>query len=265
MLGVVNTVIHCRCVYPYILAASFFASFVSATIINFERCISIFCPMRYHFLVTNKRLISICAIQYMLAIVFALMKFNIPMPESGFYCESLVDISLSITDRIILDVILLCNIFAYILMIWHFKTQRQQNAVVPLTTTRKALRKFTLVSIFLFLCYTPVLIASELQARLPDVKFVQTAKAISRLLAVINSNMNPVLYVWRFYEVRFQFLSLLCFWNKSKLDRLRQKRRTYFATFDMNTIDRNANFRNPSPIHSTSLGMSEVSSETAVC
>ena len=218
---------------------------MSATIINLERCISIFFPMRYHFLVTNKRLILICAIQYILAIVFALMKFNIPTPESGFYCESLVDTSLSITDRMILDVILLCNIVAYILMAWQFKKKRQQNAVVPLSTTTKALRKFTLVSIFYFLCYTPVLVTSELEARLPDVKFVQTAKAITRLLAVLNSNINPVLYVWRFYEVRFQFLSLLCFWNKSKLNRLRAERRTYFATFEISTIDGNGNFQNP--------------------
>ena len=150
-------------------------------------------------------------------------------------------------NRIIPDVILAGNIVAYFLMTWHFKAQRQREAVVPLSTTRKALSKLTLVSSFLVLCYTPALITSHVEAYLPDKEFVIKAKRISGFLALINSNLNPVLYVWRFYEVRFQFLSLFCFWNGEKLEKLREDRRHYFATFDISTIKGtvNANFKDP--------------------
>ena len=203
--------------------------------------------MRYHSLVTNRKLITACVIQFILAITFALMKFNIPAPESGFYCASLVDIRSSWMNRIIADVILAGNVVAYFLMTWHFKAQRKREAVVPMSTTMKALSKLTLVSSILVLCYTPALITSHVEAYLPDATVVKNAKKISQFLALINSNVNPVLYVWRFYEVRFQFLSLFCFWNKSKLDKLREQRRHYFATFEISTIKGtvNANFQDP--------------------
>ena len=218
-----------RCIYPYILTTSFYASFLSATLINLDRCISMFCPMRYHSLVTNEKLITACVIQFILAVTFALMKFNIPAPESGFYCASLVDIRSSWMNRIIPDVILAGNVVAYFLMTWQFKTHCQREVVVPMSTTRKTLSKLTLVSSFLVLCYTPALITSHAEAYLPDAEFVKKAKNISRFLALINSNLNPVLYVWRFYEIRFQFLTLFCFWNGKKTGQTTGRETTLFC------------------------------------
>ena len=232
---------HCRCVYPYILTTSFLASFMSATVINCERCISMYFPMRYHSLVTKRKLITVCVIQFLLAIGLAIMRFNVPVPASGFYCGTLVDISPSMMNRIIADAFLVGNVVAYILMIWHFKGRRRQSAVIPVSAANKALSRLTFVSSFLVLCYSPAFIMSEIQAYVPDAGFMKPAKAITALLALVNSNLNPVLFVWRFYEVRYQFLVLFCFCNKPKLAQLRENRRNYFATFDISTADGSVN------------------------
>ena len=220
---------------------------MSATVINFERCIAMYFPMRYHSLVTRKTLKAACAIQFILAYAFALTRYNIPARDSGFYCGVEVDISPSLMNRIVVHAYLVGNIVAYILMIWHLKGRRQQNAMIPVSTANKALSKLTFVSSFLILCYTPSFVTSEVGAYLPDAKLLKTVRDSCALLALMNSNLNPVLYVWRFYEVRYQIAKLFCFWNKSKLAQLREKRRHYFATFDISTVggNMNANFQDP--------------------
>ena len=53
----------------------------------------------------------------------------------------------------------------------------------------------------------------------------------SAALVFMNSLINPFLYVWRFKQCRSQVISLLCFWNKTKVNDIKTKMKRKTATF----------------------------------
>ncbi|XP_052695659.1 uncharacterized protein LOC128174062 [Crassostrea angulata] len=76
---------------------------------------------------------------------------------------------------------------------------------------------------------------------IPNVDY--TSKAMRLLMAVtagvmfLNSAINPVLYVWRFTESRYQLKKLLFFWNAEKLKKLESERNSFFASYNINSSD----------------------------
>ena len=203
---------------------------MTATIINFDRCISMFFHMKYKSIVTNTRLKVTCIAQFTLAVALSIIRFNIPMRSSGFYCGNNVSEN---GNRVIAHVLLIANIMPYIVMLWHLKMQRNaEGRAVEVETT---IGKITLISSFLVICYAPGIVMGDIRANFPSSAAVRLATSISDFLALTNSIMNPVLYAWRFYEVRYQFLRLVCFWNSRKVEILRQARQQRFATFEINT------------------------------
>ena len=192
-------------------------------------------PMKYKMVITNTRLKLVCVGQFVLAVVFSLMHFNVPMQSTGFYCGDDIDGAASLTGRIISRTLTLINIIPYILMLWHLKKRRQKVDVIGNVTQHITIGKITLVSSFLFICYAPVIILSDVHAHFPESTGVRIALVVFEFFALINSVLNPVLYAWRFYEVRYQFLRLICFWDSRKLDVLHQRRQQHFGTFEINT------------------------------
>ena len=150
----------------------------------------------------------------------------------------LIEISsffLLLAGRTISRTLMLVNIIPYLLMLWYLKKRRQIVDVVGNAATDNSIGKITLISSFLFICYAPVIILSDVQSNYPACTGVRIALIVFEFFALINSVLNPVLYAWRFYEVRYQFLRLICFWNSRKMDVLHQRRQQHFATFEINT------------------------------
>ena len=208
-----------------------------------------FCPLKYKTIVTNQKLKIVCVAQFILAVILTLIQFNIPVPPTGFYCGNVRRIS--ITGRLISWLLLLFNVIPYLFMLWYLKKQRQSVARVGEESNDKMMGKITLISSFLVVCYAPVIIMTDIQAIFPSSGGLRIVLFICEFLALINSVMNPVLYAWRFYEVRFQFLRLICGWNSSRMDVLRQRRQQHFATFEINTrqvVVQSGNERTPSHV-----------------
>jgi hypothetical protein len=58
------------------------------------------------------------------------------------------------------------------------------------------------------------------------------------IICMLNSALNPIVYIWRFREPRFQLQFLLCFFSSSFTDKIRQRRNQCFAEFQMQAFPR---------------------------
>ena len=159
-----NSCFRCN-IFIYVMNTSFYSSFLTATIINAERCIAMFCPLKYKTIVTKQKLKMVCVVQFILAVIFTFIQFNIPILDSGFYCGNIRRIS--ITGRLISLLLLLVNVIPYICMLWHFRKKHQSVARVGEESDDKTRGKITLISSFLLVCYSSVIIMTDIQALFP--------------------------------------------------------------------------------------------------
>ena len=58
------------------------------------------------------------------------------------------------------------------------------------------------------------------------------AAAVLTNIAVL---VDPAMYAWRYKNYRLQMMTLLCFWNNKRLQRLRQAESEYYSTYIINT------------------------------
>lgn len=98
------------------------------------------------------------------------------------------------------------------------------------------IRKLSVITGFFLVCYSPYIITEVLQGTLYNSTYSGTIHAVSLSLTLLNSAINPVLYVWRFNEARFQLKLFVCVWNKRKTDKIIRERNSFFATY--NSINR---------------------------
>lgn len=66
--------------------------------------------------------------------------------------------------------------------------------------------------------------------------FGKSIYLLTAFLLLLNSAINPVMYVWRFQEARYHFKKLLCFWNKTMVDMIDQKHNQKTASYEFKTI-----------------------------
>ena len=80
---------------------------------------------------------------------------------------------------------------------------------------------------------TPYLVTRLLGDDQVGEKLNRSLRQFSGISVLLNSALNPVLYVWRFREARYHFKRLAYFWSKAKLTRLAQKNNAYFASYEI--------------------------------
>ena len=229
----------------YIVSTSLYSSFFVATIINVNHCLAIFSPMRYTTLVTRRRLHAICVALTTLAPLLAYLSFNdFGMTSDEIYCGK-GQIERKPAVRLFGKVQFGFNAILYLGIIIELCKNRlnvfakgARGRIVE--EGKKTVRKFSLISGFLFVCYTPTFIVRELKIDLliPNESQRTMLIFLCEILLLLNSFVNPILYVMRFYEARFQFFRLVCFWNSRMMERKRLDRLQHFATFNIKTADR---------------------------
>lgn len=95
--------------------------------------------------------------------------------------------------------------------------------------------KLSMITGFFCICYSPYCLIQVI----PE---INTSAAFGFIHAValgvllLNSIINPILYVWRFREARFQLKMLMCFWDKIQREKIENQRNRFFATYTISII-----------------------------
>lgn len=174
------------------------ASFLNVTVIAIDRLLAIYLHLRYHELVTSKRL-SLALVSVWIASGIA----------AGIY------VSLPAYSDMVANVLLILGLFLtsvayfkiYKAVIYHrnqIQTQLQRHDDQEISKAREkksAINALVVYFVFLgcylpYLCCTLILIADNSRAS------SIIAYYVSFILILLNSSINPIIYCWRIREIR---------------------------------------------------------------
>lgn len=193
---------------PTILTVCYFfmlllacASFLSIIGVALDRLLAISLHLRYQELVTTNRIyISLVAI-WMISVVAAFV--FISLPKDNNLVQAIVDFS---------GLLLATVSYIHIYKIVRYHRNQIQSWQLQLQTSqgRERLRQSksaynTLFAYGVFLgCYLPVLLSVILSKtkgnrRIPSIVMVHN---FTEFLVLLNSSLNPLIYFWRFSEIR---------------------------------------------------------------
>ena len=174
------------------------ASFLNITVIAVDRLLSVLLHLRYQELVTSKRVIIVLVSLWLISVVASSI-YN-SLPEGNYIVPAIVGI-----------VGLLLSTAAYISIykvVRHHQNQIQiqlqmQNAqaVELLRQKRSAFNALSFYLVFLA-CYLPYNASAVLHTtNSSGLSFVMSREA-SLFLVLLNSSLNPLVYCWRYREIR---------------------------------------------------------------
>jgi hypothetical protein len=131
--------------------------------------------------------------------------------------------------KYILLLILVANVFMFLYLFFNISSLLRKNRHIAKDLHGTVMKLSVITGIFLF-CTTPYIVTQILQVHI-GCQYLETSYVISMCLWIGNSAVNPILYVWRFKEARYQLNMLFCLWNEEKLYEIKQERNKTFATY----------------------------------
>jgi hypothetical protein len=160
----------------------------------------------------------------------------------GLYCAEVYITSnkttVMIAARSLQFLIMLSNVLMLAYMVYYIRTKLQRiatSANVPSSLRSgdaQLIRKlWCLTGCFIVMTF-PFFIVFNLSLFV-SLHALQTLISGCFVICVLNSALNPVVYVWRFREPRYQLQLLLCFFNEAMKERIRQRRNHSLAEFSM--------------------------------
>lgn len=220
-------------------------SLLTVTMFNVDRCLAMKYAYNYYNIMTKRVFVVICVIFWIMGFIISYWTFYDPSHPLGISCwyialyetpSSLVR-ETAVYFRVLL---ILLNLFSYIHMAHVVNKRVNVTAEFGNADKREQIniiKKLSVITGFFLLCVTPLV----LMHIIPNIDYenntVRMVLSVLGLLYIFNSAINPILYVWRFTEVRFQFKRLLFFWSTTRLNLLKIERNNYFGTYCIDRID----------------------------
>ena len=181
--------------FTYLLAN---ASFLNVTVIAFDRLLAVSLHLRYQELVTSKRVIVVLVSVWIISCILAFIYISLP---KGI---EMVAVGIALVGSILTTV---AYVRIYKVVKYH---QNQIYTLNRLQTaqTREALRqrKSAYNSLFVYVvflvCYLPFLPSTILYVTNTSEISVLIGQFTSLFLICLNSSLNPLVYCWRYREIR---------------------------------------------------------------
>ena len=230
----------------YLLEIMGTSSFLTITAFNVDRCLIILYAIHYTMFITKSRIFTVCVVIWIFSLLIVYLLYsNEELETLGFSCEEAFTGNLRTTNiigHIVRATIIIMNVIIMIVLCLYlrnrmkvmshtgsqqFKTKHWDYQVVTV-------KKILLITMFFTILYTPYMICQLFVSTQIQTRSDFILKALSALASMLNSFINPFLYIFRFKECRFQLKLLFCRWNKSLIEETERERKQSFASY---TID----------------------------
>jgi hypothetical protein len=217
-------------------------SVLSITTINADRVLIFRFAMRYYKHITERTVIVLCVISWPIAVLLSYLTFFDYSNGTGLNCADVFVESdntvVKVTARSVQFLVMLSNILMLAYMMYYVRTKLRRietsvHVPSPLGNADEQLIRKLLCLTGSFIVMTfPFFIVFNLSS-LAGLHGPQPLTLVFSFICLMNSALNPVVYVWRFREPRYQLQLLLCFFNESLKERIRQRRNQSLAEFSM--------------------------------
>ena len=185
-------------VYSYFMYLLAFASFLNVTVIAFDRLLAVSLHLRYQELVTPIRVTIVLVSLWLTSCVAASLYSFLPK-----------GIAMALAVIIVIGCVLttLAYVRIYKVVKYHRKQIYSQNQLQNAQTReahrqRKSAYNSLFVSVVFLACYFPFLPCTMLyMTNTSEISFL-IALFASIFLIYLNSSLNPIVYCWRYREIR---------------------------------------------------------------
>ena len=218
---------------------------LTVTLITFDRCLALKFAYKYSNIMTKRAFYILCAVPWIVGMVSAYLQLYDASHPFGIACLLVIEGPPSTVREVgncFELVTILLNIPMYIYMGYAvsrlFVKVDGHSVSTDVTSVQiHVIKKLAVITGFFLICFIPF---SFIQV-IPKIDYenstVKLFLSIAAGLRILNSAINPVIYVWSFTEARYQFNRLLFFWSPTRLNNLKIERNNYFATYSINSKD----------------------------
>lgn len=233
----------------YFTAPFINVSLFTVTMFNIDRCFAMKFALNYYNIMTKRVLVISCVIFWVLGTLVAYLMLYDPSHPWGIYCGIMYlapRTAVSEPAKYFQLLTILSNFYMYIYMASALRKRlTRMNPTQPSDGNKQkdgaikeqinVVNKLAVITGFFLFCCTPYFFIKILHDLDYENKIVRIAVQVSAGIMFLNSAINPVLYVWRFTEARYQFKRLLFFWSSNRLRVLKIARDNYFATYSISS------------------------------
>ena len=182
----------------YFMFGLIFASFLNIIIITLDRLLAVRLHLRYQDLVTLKRLITVLVALWITSAIGA--SIFIFLPKGSRLTSAVI---------VFLGIILTTVVYIYIYKVVRFhrnqircQFQVQNRQGLEITRQNKSAYNALIVYIVFLACYLPLFTAVILLTVENFRSSFLVYDHVSLFFAFLNSSLNPLLYCWRYREIR---------------------------------------------------------------
>jgi hypothetical protein len=190
--------------------------------LNADRFLALYFGIRYYIRVTTRKIKLAVLLMPAICVVTTYLTFHNTNGALGIYCGTFTNFKNSkesIIGKACIVFIVVSNIFFYIGLV----------TMMKYTDQRKVIVKVSVITGSVLLTCTPGLVTLLFFSNTEDKKLYFYAI----LPVVVKSILNPVIYVWRFKDSRYQLKKALFFWNKRVVAEIEANRKDYYSSYQI--------------------------------
>ncbi|XP_056001615.1 melanocyte-stimulating hormone receptor-like [Ostrea edulis] len=231
----------------YLYCIGVTVSFLTITGMLLDRFLALFYPFRYHTVIEKDRRPSIIFGLWMTGLLLTVVNFNDGFQAYEFQqfvaCASYITVGrtgLTIVTVVFCFLIALDMVLYGLMLI---KIHKISNSIACLETltrekqfrshARILIKLSTILGCFTFL-YTPMIVLNiiDVSNTSPVLKKrILTWQSFTGFLILLNSLINPFLFVWRYTECRYTFLMIICHCSKHRREKYSTLKKQHFVSF----------------------------------
>lgn len=219
-------------------------SLLTVTLFNLDRCFVFWFSMRYYAYITKRLILKFCVILWSVSLLMTyMMFFNSDMPF-GIHCGFMYTLEknfINTSGKSLILIFILSNLFLYGYMLFYVKHRMRMifninstGNLAPSNQSKVAIKLSVLTGTFLIM-FTPFIITLTFPILNYSKKTGILVHNLTGSLMLLNSAVNPILYVWRFKEPRYLLKRMCCFFNTNLLTKLRDRQERGITSIDLKT------------------------------
>lgn len=226
----------------YFTALFIHATLLIITMFNVDRGCVLYFGVKYYRYINRKCLLMFFTLVWIFAIVITYCRFFDSTTPCGISCKPVFAAEHNVVTELTkwtLALILAINLATYFYFVIYIRNRfirvygtTSHKDLAPSNQLR-LLGKVSLITGYFILSYFPYM----LTALFPLLDYnTQHGKLTHTVLLsglVLNSAVNPFLYILRFREAIYQMKYLLCFWNEAYIDKLNKQYKEQYATYEI--------------------------------
>lgn len=222
-------------------------SLLTITMFNLDRCFVFWFAMRYYTYITKRLVVKLCFFMWCASLLITyLMFFNFNGPL-GVQCSFMYRLEKNIVNNLGKSLILLfilSNLIMYGYLLFYLKHRMKKifdvnsaGGQTPNNQSQVVLKLSVITGTFLAM-FTPFIITLTF----PILDYSKSSGILvhnlTASLMVLNSAVNPILYVWRFKEPRYLLQRMFCFFNPKYLIKLNEHYNENTATYSLRSYEK---------------------------